>query len=137
MESGRDLHPEAQDVFDRQRTFGEPLRQRLALNELEDQVVELFAPDRLASDVVQGADVGMVERGDTLGLALEARPELRVGGELRREQLQGHVPREAGVAGPINLAHAPRAETGCHFVRTESARGSESCRNRCCAHTSS
>ena len=45
--------------------------------------MQLLALDRRAADVVDRADVRVVEGGDALRLALEARAELRVGGELR------------------------------------------------------
>ena len=56
------------------------------------------------------ADVRVIERGDRFGLACEARAELGVGRQLRREDLHGDAAVQARVAGPIHLAHAPCAE---------------------------
>jgi hypothetical protein len=59
---------------------------------------------------VQRADVRVVEGGDALRLALEAGTELRVGRQLRRQQLERDLAIEARVARAVNLAHAARAE---------------------------
>ncbi len=59
---------------------------------------------------MDGRDVGVVELGEQLRLALEARQPLRVLGEGSRQELEGHIAVEAGVAGPPDLAHASSAE---------------------------
>ena len=59
-----DLDGQANGFIERERAF--ELR---AFDELHDEVV--------GSDVEQGADVGVVERGDGLGLALEPLAEAR------------------------------------------------------------
>ena len=64
----------------------------------------------LAADVVQRADVRVVQRGDRFGLACEACPEVGVGGQCRREDFHGDAAVQARVARPIHLAHAPCAE---------------------------
>ena len=58
IERRSDLRPEPQDFGSRQCTALEPLGQGLALDEFHDQVV----PVTLSSDVVQRADVWIVER---------------------------------------------------------------------------
>jgi hypothetical protein len=58
---------------------GESIRQRLALDELEDQRPEAA---RFFQSVERG-DVGMVQRGEDLGFALEARETRRVERESR------------------------------------------------------
>jgi hypothetical protein len=57
------------------------------------------------SVVEEPADVRMVERGDRLGLALEA---LRI--RVRSEQLQRDLPVELGVVRQPDLRHAARAK---------------------------
>ena len=76
-------------------------------------------------DVVEGDDVGMVERGDRAGFLLEAPAAIGVGGELRRQGLQGHLPAEPRVARPVHLAHAARAEKAKDFVRPEHRAGGQ------------
>ena len=55
-------------------------------------------------------DVGMVERGNRLRLALKAAEPLGVGRRHQRQDFQGDDPIEPGVLGRINLAHATAPE---------------------------
>jgi len=61
---------------------------------------------------VDGDDVGMIEGGDGLGLALESLQALLAGGEIRREDFQSNVPPQCGVFGPVDLTHPALAELG-------------------------
>ena len=82
-----------------------PIGERLALDQLHHEV-EVFT---LHADVVHRADVGMVERGDEPGLALEAGADLRRRGQIGRD-LDGDLAAQAEIAGAVNLAHASGAE---------------------------
>ena len=73
----------------------------------------------LGSIVVDGEDVGMREGGHDLGLALEAGQPGRILGKLRGQDLDGDVAIESRVAGPIDFAHAARADGGADLVGTE------------------
>ena len=77
VESGGDLLAVEEDFVEAQGRAREPGGERFALDHLEDEVVDGLALDRLLADVVQGADVRMVQRGDALRLAFEPRAELR------------------------------------------------------------
>jgi len=57
-------------------------------------------------EVVHGKDVGMAECGDGLGLLLKTAKALGVAGERGREDFDGDVAIEAGVAGSVDLTHA-------------------------------
>ena len=92
-ESREDLSREQERTLERQRP-GE----RLAVDQLHDEVVR--------PDVVERADVRMIERGHGTGFALEPFAEL-LGGEL-----DGDLPTQAGVAGPIDFAHARQRQAG-------------------------
>jgi hypothetical protein len=59
------------------------------------------------AEVVDREDVGVRERGDRLGLALEAGERVGVRGQLRREDLDGDVPVELRVAGAVLPSPAP------------------------------
>ena len=72
--------PYSQHVGQRQRAAREPVGERLALEQLHDQEVDAFV-----ADVVERADVRMVELRDRLRLALEAQLELRVAARAPRE----------------------------------------------------
>ena len=64
----------------------------------------------LAADVVQGADVRVVQRSRSPGLALEPCAELGVAGQCPAQDLHRDAAIQARVARPIHLAHATRAE---------------------------
>ena len=64
----------------------------------------------LLADVVDGADVGMVQCGSGLGFALEARERLRVAGNVFRQELQGDEAVEPSVLGLVDHTHAAAAE---------------------------
>ena len=64
----------------------------------------------LLADVVNGADVGMVESGGGLGFALEAAESLRVSGDLVGQELQGDEAAELNVLGLVDDTHAAAAE---------------------------
>ena len=79
----------------------------------------------LAADVVQDADVRVIERRDCPRLALEALTQLRVGGQRTREDLDGDAAIEPRVTGSIDFAHAAGSERFDDFVRTEPRAGRE------------
>ena len=95
-----DLPRIAERRLKRQRPF-----RRLPLDELHHEVV--------GSDVVQRADIGMVQGRDGPHLALGSLAEL-LGGHL-----DGHVPTDAGITCAIHLAHAAGADSGGDFVGAE------------------
>ena len=74
---------------------------------------------------VDGADVGVVERGQHLGLALESRQPVRVRGHRRGQDLEGDLALQLAVAGAVNFSHSPRPQGRAHFVRAEPGAGEE------------
>jgi hypothetical protein len=70
----------------------------------------------LRADIVERADVGMIEAGDGFGFALEAGFQGGVVGEVGGEDFDGDFAAEAGVAGAIDFAHAACADGGKDFV---------------------
>ena len=80
--------------------------QRLAFQALHDD--EGLA--LVLADVVDGADVRMVQGGGGAGLALEALERLLIAGELRRQELEGHEAAQARVLGLVDHAHAAAAQ---------------------------
>ena len=105
---------------------GEPLAQRLALEQLGDRVGRLA----VAAEVVDREDVGMRERGDRLRLALEARAA-RSASRARRcgQHLDRDVAAEPRVARPVDLAHAAGAERRHDLVGAEPVAGREAHRD--------
>jgi hypothetical protein len=63
----------------------------------------------------------MVQRGQDLGFAMEAREAIGIRGDGCRQQLDGDLPFQPRVGGAIDLAHAALAEQGGHFVRTQAS----------------
>jgi hypothetical protein len=116
------LHGNGQRVVDwKHRCLLRSRRQRLALEVLEDDVV-LVA---VAADVVNRADVRIVERCDGARFLLEALPRLGIGGERAGQYLDRDGPIEPRIARAIHLAHAPFAKGRDDFVRTEPRTGIE------------
>ena len=68
---------------------------------------------------VDGADVRMIQRREDAGLAPEPRHPFGIGGEVRRQDLDGHLTTEHRVRGTIDLAHAADAEQRFHAIRPE------------------
>jgi hypothetical protein len=117
IERGGDLSGNSESLGDGQRPARQPICERWALDQLEDErrhAITFFQS-------VDRADVGMVERGEQPRLAREAHAPFRIGCELRRQDLDRDVAPELGVARPIDLAHAARAKRGDKGVRAELA----------------
>ena len=102
-ERRRDLAPEAEHVRDRQRPPGDPVGERFAFEELEDEVLDSVR----AADVVEGADVRMVDLRDRFRLALEARAPVDVSGEGGRQDFDGDVAIEPRVARAVDRPIPP------------------------------
>ncbi len=116
----RDLHSILQRLLERQRPFFQFLRQGLAFDALHHQKLHAF----LLSNIVQHANVRMIQAGDGLGLALKTLSENGIFGEMRRKNFDGDGAVQARIACAVNFAHASRAERRQDFVWAEaSARG--------------
>lgn len=79
----RNLDTVFESLVQRQRSFLQPLRQRLPLEVLHDDEIHAV----LLADVVEGTDVRMVQLRNGLRLALEAGLALRTLGEVLGEEL--------------------------------------------------
>ncbi len=64
----------------------------------------------MLADVVDGADVRVVERGRRLGLALEAAQGLGILGDVVRQELQGDKTVEARIFRLVDHTHAATAQ---------------------------
>ena len=117
VKGARDLGPVTKQVLEGKRSLHKPRGERFAFDHLQHDVVERLAVDRLLPDVMQGADVRMIQRRDALRLPLEARAELLIVRERWRQQLDRHVTIEARVLRAIDLAHAALANRPDDFIR--------------------
>src|SRR6185436_2459871 len=104
-----------------QRAFGNSIRERLALEARHHEEVRPL----VLADVVQGADVGVIESADRLGLALEALAAIGIGCRFIRQDLDRDGAIEPAVLRPVDLTHPARAERRDDFVRAEAGAGSQ------------
>ena len=76
-------------------------------------------------DPVNLSDVRMIQRGESLCFPFETREPLRVGCKSCRQNLDGDVPIEFRITGPIHLAHAALSNEGLDVVRAKACSWSE------------
>ena len=93
----------------------QPLRQRLSVDELEDE------KRRAAGffEAVNRGNMRMTERRERLRLSLEPGDAIRVTGHRVGQRLDGDVTLQPGIAGTIDVAHPARAEHGENLVGTD------------------
>ena len=96
----------------RTRRLRELVRERLALDELENQEADAVR----FLDAVDPADVGVIQRGEHPRLALEAREPIRMARERARQDLDRDVAPELRVVRPVHLAHAAGAEQRLQLI---------------------
>ena len=77
----------------------------------------------VAADVMERANVRVVQAGDGLRLTLEPLLQIGIGGDMLGEDFNGHGAVQAGVAGFVDLAHAPRADGREDLVGAERRAG--------------
>ena len=101
-----DLDAEREQFLHRHGLAADFLLQRHAVEELHgDEGLAV-----VLADVVDGADIRMIEGGGGLGLAQETGPRLGVLRDTIGQQLQSHKAVQTRVLGFVNDAHAATAE---------------------------
>ena len=90
-------------------------RERVALYQLHHEPAHTVA----LLEAVDLRDVGMIQRREGLGLALESRQALGVGGEGRRKDLDRDVAVEPPVVRAVDFSHAASTQWRDDFVRTQ------------------
>ena len=112
VERVRDLGPELRHPLRGQRGLPEELLEGRPLEQLEhEEGLVLVGPD-----VVEDADVGVVQAGDGRRLALEPLHGARGAGARGMEELEGDLAPEARVARPVDDAHAAAPQAARHLV---------------------
>ena len=101
-----DLDAQIEHSFNFQRFARDPVPKRLSLQQFHS---DEGSPVRLVN-LVDRADVRMVQRGRSLRLPLEAAEGLCVVGEFVGQKLQGDVATEFQVFRLVNHTHAPAAD---------------------------
>ena len=110
-----DLDRAREGRVERQRSLRQPRGERFAVDELHDEKVDAL----IVADVVDRADVRMVERCHRARLPFEPGSALRIGSPYRRQNLQGDVPAEPCVGGAEHFAHAARTDVRVDAVWAE------------------
>ena len=106
-----------------QRSARQPLLQRFAVQQFHHQERNALGGH---ADVVDRADIRVLERGDRAGLALESRAPLRIGRHVGRQHFDGDRAIEPRVAGLVDFAHPAGAERREDLVGAEAGAGGES-----------
>ena len=114
VEAVGDLRAELQNLVEGEGAFFEALGEGLAFDALHDEIVDAI----LMADVVEHADVGMIEAGNSFGFAFETLFLHGIGRKMRGKNLDGDSAVEAGVARAIDFSHAAGAERRDDFVGT-------------------
>jgi hypothetical protein len=112
LERVRDLSGDAERLAHGNRSRHEAVVESRAFNELEDE-------KRCAACVLETVDRGyvrMIQRGKDDGFALETREPIRIGGEMRRQELQRDLALQSRVARAPDFAHPAGAERAKDFV---------------------
>ena len=95
--------------------------QRLAFQKLHHEERRAI----VLADVVERADVGVVQAGDGLRFPREARAAIRIGAQFCGQDLDGDCAVETGVAFLVDLAHAAGADSRLDLVGSEASPGDE------------
>ena len=84
-------------------------------------------------EAVDRRDVGMIQRREDLGFALEAGDAIGITREGLGKNLDRHAAAKLRIASAIHLAHPAGAEGGLDLIRTEPSTGTEghTCVDRC------
>ena len=118
-EAVRELHRVLDRLARRERSLQEALSKRFSVEQLHYGVDTVVLP----AEIENCEDIRMRERRHRPGFPLEPRERLGVIREVRRQDLDGHVPSEFDVARAVNLAHPARAEGRRDLVRAQSRPG--------------
>jgi hypothetical protein len=103
FQRGRNLLRNTESFFKWNRTFSDPLRQRRALDVLHDEVVR--------TDIVERADIGVVQSGDGAGFTFESI------GELLRRNFDGDIAAQTRVPRFPHLTHPAFTYGRGDFIR--------------------
>ena len=83
-----------------------------AFHELHDHEDAAF----FFADVVNGANIGMVQRGSGFGFALKAFQSLRIARKIVGQKLQGDEASQAGIFGLVDHAHTAATKLFNHSI---------------------
>ena len=97
-----DLSRDRERLIDRNCALNDPIGQRHTLDEFHYEGCGAAG----AFDAVNERDVGVIQRGQRPGFAVETREPIGISRHSFRKYLDRHLPCEVDVGGGVNLAHA-------------------------------
>ena len=108
----RNLDGVVQYLIQRQRTFFQALRQRLAFEILHYQIIKAI----LLADVVKRADMRMIQAGNGARFALESLTQFGSIGKVIRKDFDGNGAVEPRIPGAVHLSHPTCANCREDFI---------------------
>jgi hypothetical protein len=121
LEAVADFGAGTGEKFERERAFFQAIGESFALKVFHHDVAHAV----LFADIVELADVGMIQGRDGAGFAFETRVGFGFFGEMLGENFDGDGAVEASVARAVDFTHAACAEAGLNFVGAEFGAGGE------------
>jgi hypothetical protein len=88
-----------------------PIRKRFAVDEFQDEVADTLYFQK----IIDGRDVGVIQRCQYLGFTLKAAHPIRIARELFRQNLDRDVTFQLQIASTVNLTHSAAPKEGCDF----------------------
>jgi hypothetical protein len=116
VEGRSDLNGVVESAIQWESAFADSRSQRFAVEQFHHEEVDVA----FVSNIVQRADVGMVQRGYSASLSLEPFSKLGIGCEIGREDFDRDEAVEACVARAVHLSHAAGIQGVQDLVRTQS-----------------
>ena len=114
LERFADLLCNPQRFIDRNRTGPDAIRQRWPFDQFHHQRMSAAG----IFEAVDRSDVGMVQRGEDFGFALEPRHALGVARECFGQDFQCHIAPELRIPRAVHLAHPARTNSSENFIGT-------------------
>ena len=106
IERAGDLNRVFKRLVERQSPVREPRGQRVAFEVLHDEKIDLV----MASDVIEGTDMRVRERGNRLRFSGEPGAHLFIECDSCRQDFDRHRAIETGIGRPEDFTHAAGAE---------------------------
>ena len=107
-----DLNAIAQDLLDRKRPLQQTISECLAFQIFHDEKIRAV----LVADIVERADVRMIQTRHGVRFALHALPQLCIANQIGAQDFDGYITTEFGIARQIHLTHTARAELRADFI---------------------